>query len=223
MRKMIFALAAGLALFGGTSAWAQSLDFTVPGLNPGASISYAGGATDLVASNITITTVQGLGTPLNNLVITALTNGLLNFTSGAFAGVVGTEWTFGGGGAGSITISATGPASVLPSPLLTGQILNAQVTGSGGGFHVAIAAFVNTIGTGLASLYGVPTTGWSGNLNIGFTTPDGPVAPAAFNSSLVSSGDVLCTVPEPSTMAIAGLGGLGLIGYGLRRRKAMGA
>jgi hypothetical protein len=29
-------------------------------------------------------------------------------------------------------------------------------------------------------------------------------------------------VPEPSTMAIAGLGGLGLVGYGLRRRKALG-
>jgi hypothetical protein len=30
-------------------------------------------------------------------------------------------------------------------------------------------------------------------------------------------------VPEPSTMALAGLGALGLIGYGLRRRKASGA
>jgi len=29
-------------------------------------------------------------------------------------------------------------------------------------------------------------------------------------------------VPEPSTMALAGLGALGLIGYGLRRRKALG-
>ena len=30
-------------------------------------------------------------------------------------------------------------------------------------------------------------------------------------------------VPEPSSLAIAGLGGLGLIGYGLRRRKGRGA
>lgn len=29
--------------------------------------------------------------------------------------------------------------------------------------------------------------------------------------------------PEPSTMALAGLGALGMIGYGLRRRKALGA
>jgi hypothetical protein len=33
----------------------------------------------------------------------------------------------------------------------------------------------------------------------------------------------LTAVPEPSTMAIAGLGALGMIGYGLRRRKALGA
>jgi len=31
------------------------------------------------------------------------------------------------------------------------------------------------------------------------------------------------TAPEPSTLAIAGLGALGMIGYGLRRRKALGA
>jgi len=30
-------------------------------------------------------------------------------------------------------------------------------------------------------------------------------------------------VPEPSTLVLAGLGGLGMIGYGLRRRKALGA
>jgi hypothetical protein len=31
------------------------------------------------------------------------------------------------------------------------------------------------------------------------------------------------SVPEPSTLALTGLGALGLIGYGLRRRKALGA
>jgi hypothetical protein len=35
------------------------------------------------------------------------------------------------------------------------------------------------------------------------------------------TSDVTAT-PEPSTMALAGLGALGLIGYGVRRRKAMG-
>jgi PEP-CTERM motif len=34
---------------------------------------------------------------------------------------------------------------------------------------------------------------------------------------------VVTSTPEPSTMAIAGLGALGMIGYGLRRRKGKGA
>jgi hypothetical protein len=38
-----------------------------------------------------------------------------------------------------------------------------------------------------------------------------------------SSNTTLTPTPEPSTMAIAGLGALGMIGYGLRRRKAKGA
>lgn len=37
-----------------------------------------------------------------------------------------------------------------------------------------------------------------------------------------SSSTTLTSVPEPSSMAIAGLGALGLIGYGMRRRKALG-
>lgn len=45
-------------------------------------------------------------------------------------------------------------------------------------------------------------------------------AGANFN---VSTQVSLTSVPEPSTMAIAGLGALGMIGYGLRRRKALGA
>jgi hypothetical protein len=38
-----------------------------------------------------------------------------------------------------------------------------------------------------------------------------------------SSNTTLTPTPEPSTMAIAGLGALGMIGYGLRHRKAKGA
>ncbi len=39
----------------------------------------------------------------------------------------------------------------------------------------------------------------------------------------LSSQVKLTSVPEPSSMAITGLGALGMIGYGLRRRKARGA
>jgi hypothetical protein len=38
-----------------------------------------------------------------------------------------------------------------------------------------------------------------------------------------SSSTTLSAVPEPSSLALAALGALGMIGYGLRRRKALGA
>jgi len=44
-----------------------------------------------------------------------------------------------------------------------------------------------------------------------------------YNDLVVQVTTVSSVVPEPSTLAIAGLGALGMIGYGLRRRKAMGA
>lgn len=55
---------------------------------------------------------------------------------------------------------------------------------------------------------GLPTTSTLVNINASSdVTPQQPVNIA----------------PEPSSMALAGLGSLGLIGYGLRRRKALGA
>jgi len=45
----------------------------------------------------------------------------------------------------------------------------------------------------------------------------------AITASLTDTSTPPPGVPEPSTMVLAGLGALGLIGYGLRRRKAMGA
>jgi len=45
----------------------------------------------------------------------------------------------------------------------------------------------------------------------------------AGDSAQITITTTATAVPEPSSMAIAGLGALGLIGYGLRRRKALGA
>jgi LPXTG-motif cell wall-anchored protein len=42
-------------------------------------------------------------------------------------------------------------------------------------------------------------------------------------SSGVFSASTVSVIPEPSTFLIAGIGGLGLIGYGLRRRRVLGA
>ena len=62
-------------------------------------------------------------------------------------------------------------------------------------------------------------------LGYGLAGTTGYAAKVFYVNRSVSSGQNLLTwdpvaVPEPSTMAIAGLGALGMIGYGLRRRKS---
>jgi hypothetical protein len=226
---MIFGLAAALALLGSTSlrAAGPDLDFTVPSSNPGAAISYAGGANPLVGTGITITQVEGDSTPANNLVVQAITGGLLNFTTGNLTGSTATSWSFGAGPAGALTITGgiAGLGIAAGSTLLSGTIQSATVTSGGGNnFEVAISLFSNTVNSTLAAFYGLQggSFPWSGNFNIGFQTSSAATPPGAFSTSpsgAVKSGDVITTpVPEPSTMAIAGLGAIGFIGFGLRRR-----
>jgi len=85
----------------------------------------------------------------------------------------------------------------------TGAVVNFQFTGP---LEVTPGTF-----TALLTVQTNATTYTAGQISVQdatstFTADLGPAA-----------------VPEPSTMALAGLGSLGLIGYGLRRRKALGA
>lgn len=70
------------------------------------------------------------------------------------------------------------------------------------------------------------TLSFSG-VNPPITTTGTPKTIKAFTASgtgTFSDGSIpVNVVPEPSSMLIAGVGALGLIGYGLRRRKAVGA
>jgi len=56
----------------------------------------------------------------------------------------------------------------------------------------------------------------------GLTVPAGGTLAPVFGGTATVTGPTRTAVPEPSSLAIAGLGALGMIGYGLRRRKAMG-
>jgi hypothetical protein len=93
----------------------------------------------------------------------------------------------------------------------------------------------------IGSLTGTPTP--SGPLAGVYVFPNGGVSPtigvtasgafsllqglditlgAGDSATLTITTTVLAAVPEPSSMALAGLGAMGMIGYGLRRRKALG-
>jgi hypothetical protein len=222
MKRIVSILAIlSLAVMASSVHAQPSVDFTVPASNPGASISYAGGSNPLVGTNISITEVTGLGgTPLHNGVTQAVVGGVLNFTTGNFSNSVGGDWEFGVGSANSLTIAGAVPGAGIPASttLLQGTVLSAKVDVTSG--KVALGAFINTIDPTLAAYFGLLTPG-SGGFNIRFLAS--AVAPNAFTSTTVSSGDVLSTaVPAPGFLVLLCSGSVASVfGYAWRRVKSV--
>jgi hypothetical protein len=141
--------------------------------------------------------------------------------------------------AGQITVTNGGGATQLGtnSFLLTpGQSGNPfefalQVGGTGGAIY---SQNLTSVGSGVTDdgvehLAEFQITGGANAGALVLAWEDGPAG--QFAPGVAGDGDYndlviqinVLSVPEPSTMALAGLGALGLIGYGLRRRKAKGA
>jgi hypothetical protein len=213
---MFIALAAGLVLLGGNSAWADvQLDFNVPGGS--GTFSWAGNGQPLVGANIGVASVLGTNTPSNSGTSLTITTGLLDVTTGN-GSFNGTTIDFGAGPANDMTISG----SILGNPnenLVTGTVQSATVMRLVGQNVLDVTFFTNTIAPDLAANYGVTTTPWAGAFHIDFTLPTGVSLGQPFTSAAAGGGSVVDTlVPEPSTMVIAGLGALGFLAYGLRIR-----
>ncbi|HET6419617.1 MAG TPA: hypothetical protein VFG19_05635 [Geobacteraceae bacterium] len=129
----IVMVSVAVLIFGFTSAHAaMSIDYMlgdVPGqmgqvvYNPG-----PGSDSLLHGINIPINYVTSTETPLNAKDNLAVTNGVLNFTTGDFSGKTGNVWTFNGGG--TVTLTGGIPGLGLPdgTTLLTGTFTAANVT-----------------------------------------------------------------------------------------------
>ncbi len=129
------------------------------------------------------------------------------------------------------------------APPAPGILVSSSLGGSFGPIHTTgdNIAFTTQVGgatVGGTGTFDFPTTTGTGNytaepdVNTAITSLTAPFTiEQDINVTLNGATDVvqftantnLQAVPEPSTMAIAGLGALGMIGYGLRRRKAKGA
>jgi len=208
-------LALGLALalaltFGTTKASADTFDLN---------FDHASGEVGPVSPPYGTVTLSGGGTSVT-IVYTANTSAVTGFHEIGFNYVAS-------GGSTITNISITDNSSLNTFPSLgspeqfdgLGNFTYGFGNPGGGANNQATVITVTITGTNLSlanfeQLSGVPP----GDTQAYFVAA---FARTNLNGS-VTTGDVGATqagaVPEPSTMAIAGLGALGFIGYGLRRR-----
>ncbi len=119
----------------------------------------------------------------------------INYLSGSFTNFTFDSYLAGVSGGTRADLSATDPTATIT---FTSDVITALIPPSSADFNFTNVSPALHIATLL------------GNSTVGSFTASG-------------SNSFSGSVPEPSSLAIAGLGALGMIGYGLRRRKALGA
>jgi hypothetical protein len=204
------------------------LDFGILLNQPASStISYVGGAAPLVGTDIVVTNVVGIDTPLNNGAILTITGGLLNFTTGNYNSGLSSPstWYFDGGPLTTIKITGgiSTPSIPAGSTLLTGQFDDAVVLHIGGpnNNNIVGADFSDAVYSSLLSYFGLTgVLSAGGNLNIDFNTATPITPPNLFTSSQILGGNVTNTyVPITASSLLLGSGLLGMAALGFRRRK----
>ena len=181
--------------------------------------NYPGNATiGEISTNVNILSTTGTGT-LEQLTVQVQ---LVNYNSTSPSNSTNLLWS----GPTYSPLSVTAGSSFTPLNAQSGTVTTStyynstsSMTTTGLGASTVSASSSVQAGSASGQNY-VSLPNPAGSYTLGQTlTLTGLNSGASANFGGTSS----VAVPEPSTLTIAGIGGLGLIGYGLRRRKALGA
>jgi hypothetical protein len=198
-----------------TGTGAQTTFETVTGPNtPGAVAGFfdysasaiaQGAPSGIIAATIEVMATTTSGVSLNNPDSQGDFHGTYSIvgTSGALAGVTLMSATFSGA-----TLSGADSATTITF---------GDSTTSGGTVNLSNPYFTVVAPEDFSFTLGSLTTPVSTQVVNGVTVYNN-----SYGSDVQTQSGTISS-PEPSSMAIAGLGALGMIGYGLRRRKAKGA
>jgi hypothetical protein len=185
----------------------NSASTTIDATNTGVLISSIGGAGANITAFLNLTASSSGDATNNSGNITqnfsgnfSITSGAndtgINYLSGSFSGL-----TFGFSGGTVATLTASDPpGTILFSSSYSPSFPLSSPTGASFTF------------SGVSPALGIVQSSNRMHSTIG-----------SFGATGSGTFSATASTPEPSTMAIAGLGALGMIGYSLRRRKSVGA